>query len=168
LMLLSLLACSDDSSPKDSGPEFTMGTQCQCDDDCVFDPGGPYCGNPGTGAPWCTSEPPGTPCADLYQWPLDSGVDQPIVDQAATTETGPDVGLDGQHDLLPPDQNGPCVSDANCVGTEQCLWVWQGAVAVGKQCVILCVSPASCPPSQTCTGKASSCSTCTNFVKICE
>lgn len=66
------------------------------------------------------------------------------------------------------DTAGACSSEGECAGTEECIWVREGSQVLGRMCSIRCESDQECPPGTTCSGAASTCPTCNDYIQICR
>ncbi len=63
--------------------------------------------------------------------------------------------------------SGVCETSSDCAGAEQCLWMKRNGQVVGKRCVLKCAGDPECG-GQRCSGAASSCPACNDFIRICE
>jgi hypothetical protein len=66
------------------------------------------------------------------------------------------------------DTNAACSSQDECAGTEECIWVRSGDKVVGKMCSIRCAKDSECPPGTSCSGGASTCPTCNDYIQVCQ
>jgi hypothetical protein len=59
-----------------------------------------------------------------------------------------------------------CVSSEDCDQEKECLY--SGNKPDDFYCLLRCRDDSECPPGQTCTGSASSCMACRDYIQVCE